>query len=112
MQGNIQTFEPIAAFDSAQNRFVARPIDLGPEGDQVFLILYGGGFRFSSALSAVSVKIGGAEMEVLYAAEAPGFIGLDQLNVRLSRSLIGRGEVDVVLMVGGKAANTARVAIK
>ncbi len=112
VRDNIQSFEPIAVFDPAQNKFVSRPIDLGPEGDQVFLILYGGGFRFRSALSAVSVKIGGAEMEVLYAAEAPGFIGLDQSNVRLSRSLMGRGEVDVVLMVGGKAANTVKVTMK
>jgi hypothetical protein len=28
------------------------------------------------------------------------------------RELMGRGEVDVVLMVAGKAANTVRVAIK
>ncbi len=89
-----ESFEPVAQFDQAQNRFVPVPIDLGPETDQVFLILYGTGFRFRSALSSASVKIGGAEMEVLYAAEAPGFIGLDQSNVRLSRSLIGRGEVD------------------
>jgi uncharacterized protein (TIGR03437 family) len=107
-----QINEPVAEFSQAQNRFVARPIDLGPEGDQVFLILYGTGFRFRSALSAVSVKVGGAEMEVLYAAEAPGFIGLDQLNVRLARSLMGRGEVDVVVTVDGKTANTVRVAIK
>jgi hypothetical protein len=29
-----------------------------------------------------------------------------QSNVRLPRSLAGRGEVDVVMMVDGKAANT------
>jgi len=112
VRGSEQTFEPIAQFDAAQNRFIPRPIDLGPEGDQVFLILYGGGFRFRSALSAVSVKIGGADMEAPYAADAPGYVGLDQSNVRLSRSLIGRGEVDVVLTVDGKAANTVRIAIK
>jgi hypothetical protein len=30
----------------------------------------------------------------------------------LSRSLIGRGEVDVVLMVDGRAANTVRVNVR
>jgi len=85
---------------------------LGPETDQVFLVPFGTGFRFRSSLSAVTVKIGGADVEVLYAGEAPGFIGLDQLNVRLSRSLIGRGEVDVALTVDGRTANVVRVNVK
>ena len=38
--------------------------------------------------------------------------GLDQVNLRVPRSLIGRGEVDVVLTVDGKIANTLRVNIK
>jgi uncharacterized protein (TIGR03437 family) len=49
---------------------------------------------------------------VLYAGAAPGFVGLEQVNVRLSRALIGRGEVDVALTVDGKAANTLRVSIR
>jgi hypothetical protein len=32
--------------------------------------------------------------------------------VRLSRSLIGRGEVDVVLLVDGKMANNVRIATR
>jgi uncharacterized protein (TIGR03437 family) len=53
----------------------------------------------------VNVKIGGTDVEVLYASVAPGFIGLDQANVRLTRSFIGRGAVDVVMMVDGKTTN-------
>jgi len=37
---------------------------------------------------------------------------LGQVNARLPRSLIGRGEVEVVLTVDGKAANTVRISIK
>ncbi len=96
----------------AQNRCVPIPIDLGPESDQAFLILFGTGFRFSSSLSAVSVGIGSMDSEVLFAGAQGVFVGLDQINVRLSRSLIGRGEVDVTLMVDGKMANTVRIAIK
>jgi uncharacterized protein (TIGR03437 family) len=111
-----QTYEPIARFDQAQNRFVAVPIDLGPNlgnaTDQVFLILYGTGFRNRSALAAVACKIGGADAEVLFAGAAPGFVGLDQSNVRLPRSLAGRGEVDVVMTVDGKMANLVRIAVK
>ena len=107
-----QSFEPIAEFNQAQNRFVAKPIDLGPTTDQVFLILYGTGFRNRSALAAVTCKIGGADAEVLFAGAAPGFVGLDQSNVRLPRSLAGRGEVDVVMTVDSKAANTVRISVK
>jgi uncharacterized protein (TIGR03437 family) len=107
-----QIIEPVARFDPALNRFVSVPIDLGPETDQVFLIPFGTGFRSRSSLGAVTVRVGGAEQQVLYAGETPGFVGLDQLNVRLSRSLIGRGEVDVVLTVDGRTANIVRVNIK
>ncbi len=107
-----QQFEPVSRFDPAQNRFVTALIDLGPETDQVFLILFGTGFRFNSGLSATRVSVGGVDSEVLFAGAAPGFVGLDQCNVRLPRSLVGRGEVDVVLAVDGKTANTVRIAIK
>ncbi len=107
-----QSFEPVARFDAATNRFVSAPIDLGPASDQVFLILFGTGFRFANSPSAATATIGGANAEVLFAGEAPGFVGMDQANVRLSRSLIGRGEVDVVLVADGKMANTVRVNIK
>jgi uncharacterized protein (TIGR03437 family) len=107
-----QQFEAVARFDAAQNRFVPAPIDLGPEGDVVFLALYGTGLRFRNSLSTVSASIGGVNCEVLFAGAAPGFVGLDQINVRLSRSLAGRGEVDVALVVDGKAANTVRVSIR
>ncbi|MGH9853423.1 MAG: hypothetical protein ACREBD_26580, partial [Blastocatellia bacterium] len=107
-----QVFEPVARFDAATGRFVPVPIDLGPPTEQVFLILYGTGFRQASALSAVTCKIGGTDVEVLFAGEVAGLVGLDQSNANIPRSLIGRGEVDVVLMVDGKAANTPRIAIR
>jgi uncharacterized protein (TIGR03437 family) len=107
-----QQFEPVARLDPAQNHFVAEPIDLGPETDQVFLVLFGTGIRFRSSLSAVTSTIGGTSSEVLFADAAPGFVGLDQVNLRLPRSLLGRGDVGVVFSVDGKAANTVRVSIR
>jgi uncharacterized protein (TIGR03437 family) len=101
-----QTFEPIIEFNAAQNRFVTRPIDLG-EGE-VFLILFGSGFRSRSSLSAVTCAIGGLSQEVLYVGASGDLVGVDQINVRLSRNLIGRGEVDVALTVDGKPANIVR----
>ena len=110
--GGAQQFEPVAQFDSAQNRFVPVPIDLGPATDQVFLVLYGTGIRFRSSLSTVNCAIGGIDSEVSFAGPLVGFVGLDEVNVRLSRVLIGRGEVDVVLSVDVKAANPVRVSIR
>jgi uncharacterized protein (TIGR03437 family) len=107
-----QVFEPVARFDSAMNRFVSIPIDLGPETDQVFLILFGTGFRSRTMLAAVSATAGGTNAEVLYAGLTPGFVGLDQANIRLPRSLAGRGEIDVVLTVEGKTANPVRLNLR
>jgi len=104
--------EPLAQFDSALGRFVPLPIDLGPEGDQVFVVLFGTGFRNNTGLANVSVKIGGTDVEVLYAGVAPGFVGLDQCNARVPRSLAGRGEVELVMTVNGKIANSVRIGIK
>jgi uncharacterized protein (TIGR03437 family) len=107
-----QSFELVASFDATQNKFVAVPIDLGPASEQVFLVLYGSGWRFRSSLAAVTAKIGGADASVSFAGAAANFIGLDQANLLIPRSLIGRGEVEVLLMVDGKAANAARINIK
>jgi uncharacterized protein (TIGR03437 family) len=104
-----QSFEPVARFDPAQNRFVAVPIDLGAESDQVFLLLNGAGIRFRSSLSAVTARIGGTDAQVTFAGAQGQFVGLDQVNVRLPRSLIGRGNVDVTLIVDGQMANVVGV---
>ncbi|MGH9844821.1 MAG: cohesin domain-containing protein, partial [Blastocatellia bacterium] len=107
-----QSFEPVSRFDPALNRFVPVPIDLGPESDQVFLILFGTGIRFRSALPAVSLQLGGSNHEVLYAGPQGDFAGLDQVNARLSRSLIGRGEIDVRLTADGQTANILGINVK
>ena len=109
---NSQNIEAVTRFDTARNKQVTTPLDLGPASDQVFLILYGTGIRFRSSLSAVSVKIGGVDAPVDYAGAQGGFIGLDQVNVRLARSLIGRGEMDVAVTIDGRVANTISISVK
>ena len=111
-----EIFEPIVRFDQASNKFVAVPIDLGPDlgsaTDQVFLVGFGTGFRFRSSLGAVTATIGGMPAQAPFAGEAPSFIGLDQANILLPRSLIGRGEVDVVMTIDGQMTNPVRVSVK
>ncbi|MGH9939049.1 MAG: choice-of-anchor D domain-containing protein, partial [Blastocatellia bacterium] len=76
-----QTFEPASRFDFDENRFVPLPIDLGPESDRVFLLLFGTGIRGFSGFVTVTATIGGIPVQVGFAGPAPGFIGLDQLNL-------------------------------
>lgn len=106
------TYENVFVFDAILNKTVAVPIEFSPQSDQIYLILFGTGIRGRSSSSAVTVSIGGTGSEVLYAGAQGEWVGLDQVNVALNRSLAGRGEVDVVLTADGKNANTVRVAFK
>ncbi len=88
---------------------VTVPLGMGGESDKLYLYLYGTGIRGRSGLGAVRATIGGTTATVEYAGPAPGFAGLDQVNVVVPRSLAGRGEVPVVLTVEGKVSNTVTV---
>ncbi len=112
VRNGVQTFEPVVIFDATQRKFVPLPIDLGPESDTVVLVLFGTGIRFRSAQSAVAVKLGGVDAPVIYASIAPEFVGLDQVNAIIPRSLAGRGEIDVMMMVDGKTANTVKISVR
>jgi uncharacterized protein (TIGR03437 family) len=92
---------------------VAAPIDLGPPGDQVFLIMFGTGIRGRSSLGAVSARVGGVVSSVSFAGPQGDLFGLDQVNVLLPRSLQGRGgAVSVALTVDGKIANPVDINIR
>jgi uncharacterized protein (TIGR03437 family) len=112
VRAGAQTTEPIARFDAAQNRFVSVPIDLGPATDQVFLVLFGTGIRNRSALSTVNARIGGVESQVAFAGAQGALFGLDQVNLLIPRSLIGKGEVNVALAVEGRAVNLVRANLR
>lgn len=110
--GNVQSFEPIAEFNAAQIRYVAKPVDLGPEADQVFLVLFGTGVRGRSSLSALTAKVGGLATVPTFAGAQGAFVGVDQINLPLARTLAGRGEVQIELTADGKAANVVTVTIQ
>ncbi|MCI0389369.1 MAG: NF038122 family metalloprotease [Acidobacteria bacterium] len=105
-------FEPIIQYDSAQRRFVSLPIDLGEETDGVLLVLFGTGLRNHQGLSGVSARIGGVDVPVFYAGAQGNYFGLDQVNVYLYRSLIGRGEVELELRVDNQEANRVQLRIR
>jgi len=107
-----QTFEPAVQLNSATNQFEAVPIDLGATTDQVFLIPFGAGFRNRSSLSAVTATIGGTAADVTFAGAQGTLTGLDQANIRIPRSLAGRGNVDLVFTADSKTANTVSLNVK
>ncbi len=107
-----QRYEALAQYDAAQNRMLPVPLALGAADEQVFLLLFGTGWRGNNALAQVTATIGGIAGEVTYAGPQGELAGLDQINVRLPRALIGRGEVEIALTVQGRAANPVKVWIK
>jgi len=103
LRNGVQTIEPVAR--DASGEIV--PIDMGPESDQLSLVLFGTGLRFGTKvsvgiceLSECSVGYGGLELPLEYAGLQPEFPGLDQVNVRLPRSLATGQPLEYVLTVG------------
>jgi uncharacterized protein (TIGR03437 family) len=101
---------PVPVFQCAAAGCTSLPITVAV-GRSVYVSFYGTGIRNGSSLANVTVTIGGLNVPVLYAGPAPGFQGLDQVNVSLLLGLLARGESDVVLTVDGKTANTVTINI-
>ncbi len=107
------TYEQVARFDTALSKFVTAPINFGAATDQLFLVLYGTGLRtYRNALAMNPVALGGTNIAPLYIGAAPGFFGLDQINLPLARGFVGRGEVELRLTLDGRASNTVSVAFR
>ncbi len=103
---------PIQRYDSAQNRYVAAPVEFGPPDERLFLVLYGTGFRRWTDLSKIAVTVGGTAGTVTYAGSQLVLAGLDQINLLLPRTLAGRGEVNIEFKINNIVANTVTIAFK
>jgi uncharacterized protein (TIGR03437 family) len=89
---------------------LAVPVDLGSSTDQVYLSLYGTGFRSAGTATAT---VGGVSVPVSAVAPVTQYQGLDLVNVGpLPRSLVGTGQVNVVLSFDGKPTNTVTATIQ
>ena len=80
----------------------AGEIRFGPEGERLFLILYGSGIRGGSEMR---LQVGAELLAVTFAGPQGGQAGLDQVVAEMPRSLAGTGRVLVVMRVMGRAAN-------
>ncbi len=75
-----------------------------------FVMMFATGLRFASALPSLSV--GGTAVTPSFAGPQGTFTGLDQVNFQIPASLAGRGDVDLIMTVDGKASNTVKLRIK
>jgi uncharacterized protein (TIGR03437 family) len=89
---------------------VGTPIDLNTGSSA--LVLYGTGIRNRASLSDVTVSIGTQVLPAVFAGPAPGYVGLDQVNVNLPASLAGSGTVNVIVKIAGTVSNTVTVTFK
>jgi uncharacterized protein (TIGR03437 family) len=103
-----QSLQPV--WQLASGSVVALPVNLGPSTEQVYLELYGTGFRNAKNFTAT---VGGLSVPVLGAAATAQFVGEDQVNIGpLPPSLAGKGIVNIVITADGQASNTVNVTIQ
>jgi len=108
---NPQVQSPVPVFQCDAAGCAAVPIALGVDRP-VYVSFYGTGIRNRSALANVTVTIQGTTLAAEYAGAAPGFAGLDQVNVALPLSLRGSGVANVSLTVDGQVSNVVTILIQ
>lgn len=101
----LTTFDGIVYESVANADGSPRPVDLGTMWRPNYLMLFGTGLRRATS---VRVRIGGIELEPLYAGEQGNFVGLDQINVALPSNAPG-GVVDLMLSADGRLSNTVQL---
>lgn len=85
-----QVNEPIFRYDQVARRYVPRPIKFGPPGERVFLVFFITGARRITQPGNTRILIGSQEFVPYSIGAAPGFVGLEQVNFELPRTLSGR----------------------
>lgn len=107
----IQTFEPATQFNATSGRMITKPVDLGPDRgpatDKIYLVLFTTGLRYFDppAKENISVLIGGVSIAPDAVVPQLGLVGVDQVNVEIPRSLIGRGVVSVAVSATGYSSS-------
>jgi uncharacterized protein (TIGR03437 family) len=104
--------EPAAVVDAKSGLRVPAEVTIGDETEELYLVLSGTGLRGRTGLHEVQVRVGGVAGEVSYAGKQSTFVGLDQMNILIPRALIGRGEVEIEILIDGKPANILRVRLE
>jgi uncharacterized protein (TIGR03437 family) len=120
-----QTYEPLARFDTGLKQFTTAPI-ARPSGEQLYLILFGTGLKqvpntdgnsANGGAENVQATVGGVPAQVIYAGTAPGFAGLEQLNIRIPDNAPANPNASVTIKVRDqlnnlKQANTVTISLQ
>lgn len=120
-----QVYESLVRFDPAQNRLIPAPI-VRRAGEQLFLILFGSGLRYApnsdgndanGVAERIEAIIGGVNAPVIYAGAAPGYVGLEQINVQIPDILMANPNTTVTIRVRDvlntlKQANSVTISIQ
>ncbi|MEO6723899.1 MAG: hypothetical protein ABIU20_04930, partial [Blastocatellia bacterium] len=90
-----QSYEPLVRYDNGK----VSPLTITRNlGDRLFLVLYGTGWRgaddtdgssANGVAESIKATIGDANAAVFFAGAAPGFAGLDQMNVEIPAGVTG-----------------------
>ncbi len=108
-------FQPVLNPDGSE-----RAINAGTRDRPTFLALFTTGLRNAPAANpndgngvaeAVTVTIKGVNATATFAGPAPGFAGLDQVNLIIPPELAGSGSVEIRITVGGRVSNVVTVRI-
>ncbi|MDQ3012886.1 MAG: CAP domain-containing protein [Acidobacteriota bacterium] len=103
------TFDGVAFQSVANADDSTRALGVGTAAKPNYLVLYGTGLRRRSSMSNVRATIGGVQAEITFLGAHSRLAGLDQINIKLPQELRGRGNVDVVVTIDGKTANTVTI---
>ncbi|MFM8394154.1 MAG: N-acetylmuramoyl-L-alanine amidase, partial [Acidobacteriota bacterium] len=104
-------YEPVSRYDDVLRQYLPRQIEFGSASDQLFLVAFGTGMRSSTTLGSlgnVEARLGQTSLPVSFLGPAPGFVGIEQINIPLPaslRELAGRGETVFQIIIAGRATN-------
>ncbi len=109
--GQQPSWEPVFQVDGGGN-VIARPIVFGGEEEDLFLILYCTGVRGRRREQRVTVQLGDLAVVADFVGPQLEFEGLDQINIKLPRTLAGKGDVSINVEVDGLRSNTGSVTFR
>jgi erythromycin esterase len=107
--GKLVNSAPVFRYDSGLARCAPSAIYMGTNSDRVFVSLYGTGLRHAGAVAATIL---GRTAPVTWSGPNSVYAGLDQVNVEIPRSLLGRGPLTVRLTAGGVEANPVAIELE
>ncbi len=88
--------------------FKVSPFSVTTNGQPTYLAIYATGLDLSTK---PVVTIDGVSVPVQFYGNAPGFGGLQQINVQLLPELAGAGRVELVVTAGGRTTNVVEIVI-